>query len=105
MLVPSAMNGPTTGTFRTRAKDRFAGERFAQDTSPLEEWRPDMHNLVQHIEDDQVRRRDEARWEHVAVSRSSCFHENCTGLIRHTPERLQLFPATRMARLIRQTRL
>jgi hypothetical protein len=68
MLVPNEVNGPTTGIFRTRAKDRLAGERLAQETGPLEEWRPDMRELVRGIEDDQVRQRDEARWQHVVVS-------------------------------------
>jgi hypothetical protein len=74
MLVPNAVNGPTTGTFRTRAKDRLRGERLAQETGPLEEWRPDMQQLVQSVEDGQVRQRDEARWQHVAVGQifTSC---------------------------------
>lgn len=67
MLVPSAINGPTTGTFRTRAKDRLTGERLAQETLPLEEWHPDLQALVHGIEDDQARQREEARWRHVAV--------------------------------------
>lgn len=69
MLVPSAINGPATGTFRTRAKDRRTGERLAQETDPLEEWHPDLQALVHGIEDDQARQREEARWGHVAVSR------------------------------------
>lgn len=68
MLVPNATNGPTTGTFRTRAKDPNAGEQLAQETGPLEEWLPNTQELVRGIEDDQVRRREEARWQHVAVS-------------------------------------
>ena len=68
MLVPNAINGPTTGTCRTRAKDRLTGDRLAQETGPLEEWYPDMQELVQSIEDKQMRRCEEARWLHVAVS-------------------------------------
>lgn len=70
MLVPNATNGPTTGTFRTRAKDRTTGERLAQETSPLEEWHPDTQELVRVIEDDQARQREEARWQHVAVNQT-----------------------------------
>jgi hypothetical protein len=68
MLVPNAINGPTTGAFRTRAKDRATGERLAQETGPLEEWSPNTQELVRGFEDDQVRQREEARWQHVAVS-------------------------------------
>jgi hypothetical protein len=68
MLVPNATNGPTIGTFRTRAKDPTTGERLAQKTGPLEEWRPNTQDLVRGIEDDQVRRREEARLQHVVVS-------------------------------------
>lgn len=67
MLVPNAINGPTTGTFRTRAKDRLTGEQLAQETGTLEEWRPELQELVRGIEDDQVRQRDEYRWQHVVV--------------------------------------
>jgi len=68
MLVPNAINGPTTGTFRTRARDRLTGEELAQKTGPLEEWHPDIQELIQGIEDGQMRQRDKARWQHVAVS-------------------------------------
>jgi hypothetical protein len=68
MLVPNATNGPTTGTFRTRAKDPNAGQRLAQETGPLEEWRPNTQELIRGIEDDQLRRREEARLQHVVVS-------------------------------------
>jgi len=67
MLVPNAINGPTTGTFRSRAKDRLTGERLAEETGPLEEWRPNVQELVQGIEDDQMRQHDEASWQHVGV--------------------------------------
>lgn len=69
MLVQNAVNGPATGTFRTRAIDRLAGDRLAKETSPPEEWLPDMQDLVRHIEDEQMRQREGARWQHVAVSR------------------------------------
>jgi len=68
MLVPSAMNGPTTGSFLTRAKDRLTGERLAEETGPLEELRADVRDLVQHTEDDLMRQHNEARWQHVVVS-------------------------------------
>ena len=68
MLVPNAINGPTTGTFHTRAKDRLTGERLAHETGPLEEWHPDTQDLINGSEDDQARQRDQARWLHVAVS-------------------------------------
>lgn len=68
MLVPNAINAPTIGTFRTRAKDRLTGEKLVQETGPLEEWRPNAQELVQGIEDDQARQREEARWGRVAVS-------------------------------------
>lgn len=71
MLVPNAINGPTTGTFRTRATDRLAGERLAKETSLPEEWLPDTQELVQHIEDEQMRQREGARWQHVVVRRMS----------------------------------
>ena len=70
MLVPNAIDGPTTGTFRTRAKDRLVGERLAQETGPLEEWHPNTQELVQDIENAQVRQREDARWQHVVVSRT-----------------------------------
>jgi hypothetical protein len=68
MLVPNAINGPTTGAFRTRARDRATGERLAQETGPLEEWRPDMQELVRGFEDDQAKQHEEARLQHVVVS-------------------------------------
>ena len=70
MLVPNAINGPTAGTFRTRAKDRITSERLVQEIGPLEEWHPDTQELVQGIEDAQVRQREETRWQHVVVSRT-----------------------------------
>lgn len=68
MLVPSAINGPTVGAFRTRAKDRHTGERLAQETGPLGEWHPDLQAFVHGIDKNQARQREEARWGHVAVS-------------------------------------
>jgi len=68
MLVPNIRNGPTTGTFHTRATDRVTGERLAKETSPLEEWRPNVQKLVKPVDDDQVNQRSIARWQHVVVS-------------------------------------
>jgi hypothetical protein len=85
MLVPNAINGPTTGTFRTRAKDRLTGARLAQETGPLEQWHPDVQGLVHSIEDDQVRQREEARWGHVAVSQN--VHMGTHALIANSPHR------------------
>lgn len=70
MLVLNIIGGPTTGSFLTRARNPLSAERLAQETGPLEEWHPEMQELVQGIEDDQVRQREIARWQHVAVSQT-----------------------------------
>jgi hypothetical protein len=105
MLVPSIFGGPTTGTFHTRAKNQATGEQLALETGPLEEWCPDMQELVQGIEDEEARQCSIAHWQHVAVSQSHIVAVHLLKAYTLHVERLRLLLASRMAIFIRQRRL
>lgn len=68
MLVPNAINGPTAGTFHSRADNRLEAERLAQESGPFEEWQPDIRDVTACIEDSEMRQLQAARLQHKSVS-------------------------------------